>query len=53
VKTGREVRQQCCLPPIVFNVYGEYLTKESSEEVGDLKIGGNVIHTLKYADGLV
>jgi hypothetical protein len=33
--------------------YSEYLTKEALEGFGDFKIGGQVIHTVKYADDLV
>jgi hypothetical protein len=53
VKIGRRVRQGCCLSPILFNLYSEYLTKEALEGLGDLKIGGQIIHTVKYADDLV
>jgi len=42
-----------CLSPILFNLYSEYLTKEALEGLGDFKIGGQIIHTVKYADGLV
>ena len=52
VKIGRGVRQGCCLSPILFNLYSEYLTKESLEGLGDFKIGGQIIHTVKYADDL-
>jgi len=53
VKIGRGVRQGCCLPPILFNLYSEYLTKEALEGFGDFKIGRQIIHTVKYADDLV
>jgi hypothetical protein len=53
VKTGRGVRQVCCLSPILFNFYSEYLTKEAVEGFGGFKIGEQVIRTVKYADDLV
>ena len=53
MKIGRGVRQGRCLSPILFNLYSEYLTKEALEGLGDLKIGGQIIHTVKYADELV
>jgi hypothetical protein len=34
-------------------LYSEYLNKEALEGLGDLKIGGQFIHTVKYADDLV
>ena len=37
VKIGRGVRQGCCMSPILFNLYGEYLMKEALTEVGDCK----------------
>jgi hypothetical protein len=52
VKIGRGVRQGCCLSPILFILYSEYLTKEALEGFGDFKIG-QVIRTAKYADDLV
>jgi len=53
VKIGRGVRQGCCLSPIPFNSYSECLTKEALEVFGDFKIGGQITHTVKYADDLV
>ena len=52
-KTGRGVRQGCFLSPILFNMYSECLTMETLERFGDIKIGGQIIQTVKYADDLV
>jgi predicted nucleotidyltransferase len=41
------------LSPILFNLHREYLTKEALEGLGNYKIGGQIIHTVKYVDDLV
>ena len=53
VKIGKGVRKGCCLSSILFNVYSVCLTKEALEGCGGFKIGGQIIHTVKYADDLV
>jgi len=37
----------------LFNLYGQYVTKKVLEGYGDFKVGGQIIHTVKYADKLV
>ena len=53
VKTGRSVRQGCCLLPVLFNLYSEYLINETVESCGNFKIGRQGTRTVKYADDLV
>jgi hypothetical protein len=49
MNTGRGIRQGCCLSLILFNVHGQYVTKEVLERFGDFKTG-QVICTVIYAD---
>jgi len=41
------------LSPILFNLYSEYLTKETFKVFGGFKIGRRVNRKVKHADGLV
>jgi hypothetical protein len=52
MEAGRAVSQGCCLSPIRFNSYSEYLTKEDLEGFVDFKIGRQTIRPLQYADKL-
>ena len=50
VKIGRGVRQECCISPILFNLYGQYLVKEALAEVGDFKIERRIINQARCAN---
>ena len=49
---GKEVRQDCILSPCLFNLYAEYIMRNSGleEAQGGIKIAGRNINNLRYAD---
>ena len=49
---GKEVRQGCILSPCLFNLYAEYIMRNSrlDEAQGGIKIAGRNINNLRYAD---
>ena len=51
-QTGKGVRQDCILPPCLFNLYAEYIMRNAGleEEQAGIKIAGRNINNLRYAD---
>ena len=49
---GKGVRQGCILSPCLFNLYAEYIMRNSGleEAQGGIKIAGRNIKNLRYAD---
>jgi hypothetical protein len=41
------------LSPLLLNLYSEYVTQEALEGLGDFKVGGQIISTVRCADDLV
>src|SRR5574337_396102 len=52
LQIGKAVRQGCILPPCLFNLYAEYIMKNTGleEAQAGIKIAGRNIKNLKYAD---
>ena len=45
------VRQGCILSPILFNIYGEYIVRQTCDGWdGGVSVGGRKITNLRYAD---
>ena len=51
-QTGRRVHQGCILPPSLFNVYAEYIMRNTglTEAQAGIKIAGRNINNLRYAN---
>ena len=50
----QDVRQGCILSPHLFNIYSEVIIRNALEGFeGTVKIGGQIITNLRYADGIV
>ena len=52
LQIGKGARQGCILSPCLFNLYAEYIMRNSrlDEAQGGIKIAGRNIHSLRYAD---
>ena len=51
-KTGKGVHQDCILSPCLFNLYAEYIMRNTGleEAQAGIKIAGRNINNLRYAD---
>ena len=52
---GKEVRQGCILSPCLFNLYAEYIMRNTGleETQAGIKIAGRNISHLRYADDTI
>lgn len=41
------------MPPIPFDLYGEWLVKRAFEDIREFTVGGRTLSTINYADDLV
>ena len=54
-QTGKEVSQGCILSPCLFNLYAEYIMRNTGleEAQAGIKIAGRNINNLRYADNTI
>ena len=52
LQRGKGIRQGCILSPCLFNLYAEYIMRNSGldEAQAGIKIAGRNINNLRYAD---
>ena len=52
-QTGKGIRHGCILSPCLFNLYAEYILRNTGleEAQAGIKIAGRNINNLRYADG--
>ena len=52
LQIGKRVRQSCILSPCLFNLYAEYIMRNSwlEEAQAGIQIAGRNINNLRYAD---
>lgn len=53
VEIKKRVRQRCCLPHILSNLYGEWKLKEALQDIEDSTVGDRRINTINHAHNLV
>ena len=49
-QVGKGVHQGCILSPCLFNLYAEYIKKNTGLDEAGIKIAGRNINNLRYAD---